>query len=218
MRGEKIMHASKLANKEISMTNYDTEQLSNIITYAANAYPNTAVDNHYSDASYNTTVNPKSGKFDIFGKDKHEENKTAKYEMTVKDLLNIIKAIETGRLEGVIECCDRKNYEELGEDAWYPISKATLLESDLTRNYYRIREVGNEDKDNLMNHYELARWLAANKGEYRNNHGLTGTSLDYLDEEETKVAKEYRVRPWGSKLWIKPYKTLYTEAFGDKEV
>lgn len=211
------MHTNELANRGISMTSYDTKQLDNLATYATNVYPNTAAEPCYNNVVYNTAVNPKSGKFNIFGKDKPEEDKMAKYEMTVKDLLNIIKAVESGRLEGVIECCDRKNYEELGEDAWYPISKATLLESDLTRNYYRIREIGGEDKDQLMNHYELARWLAANKGEYRNNYGLTGTSLDYLDDEETKAAKEYRVRPWGSKLWIKPYKTLYTETFeGEK--
>ena len=47
------MYANELANKKISMTSYDTKQLDNIAT---NAYPNTVVDNRYSDASYNTTV------------------------------------------------------------------------------------------------------------------------------------------------------------------
>jgi hypothetical protein len=64
---------------------------------------------------------------------------------------------------------------------------------------------------------ELAKWLSANKGEYRNHIGLVSNAYTYdVSESDTTVPSLFKLRKWDDTDWHEP--TVDYMAIDDKQV
>lgn len=78
---------------------------------------------------------------------------------------------------------------------------------DWTQKKYRIKP-----EITRMTNRQLAEWLARGNGQVSYNGSYVSCGCNYITEADDKeIAESYRIRRWGSGIWIEPTEDVYKE-------
>ena len=107
-----------------------------------------------------------------------------------KELLPVIQAFAGGK--------EIQAREDLIND-WHDIDTPNWFNDS----EYRIKP---EPKQRRMTYHELAEWLAKGNGEVTWGSQIEYvTNINYIcDDENNEVPEDYRIRKWGSDVWVLP--------------